>query len=151
VGSYLGRSTIALAAHTPGTVWALDDWYGPRDDDTREEDRPELYQRFLANIAGLPVIPIRADHADLSLVPPEWLTDYASKPDMVFIDGAHDYESVKRDITNWKARLAPGGLLCGHDRNQNGVLRALREMLPRWSLVEGNVMLWRWKKTRGRG
>jgi len=34
---------------------------------------------------------------------------------MVFLDGDHTLEAVARDIDFWSKRLAPGGLLCGHD------------------------------------
>jgi hypothetical protein len=63
---------------------------------------------------------------------------------MVFIDGAHDYESVKRDILTWSARLRPGGLLCGHDRNQPGVRRAIDELLPGWRSAPGESLIWYW-------
>lgn len=35
--------------------------------------------------------------------------------DLVFIDAAHDYESIKRDIEIWRTKVKPGGILCGHD------------------------------------
>lgn len=35
--------------------------------------------------------------------------------ELVFIDGAHDYESVKEDCRAWWPHVAVGGILCGHD------------------------------------
>jgi hypothetical protein len=50
--------------------------------------------------------------------------------DVVFIDGSHDYQSVKRDIALWRTRVRPaGGRLCGHDYDDNwpGVKQAVDE------------------------
>lgn len=33
----------------------------------------------------------------------------------VYIDGLHDYESVKNDIADWWPKVSPGGILAGHD------------------------------------
>ncbi len=47
-----------------------------------------------------------------------------------FIDAAHDYESVKRDITAWRSKVRSGGVLSGHDIQHDDVQRAVRELLP---------------------
>jgi len=35
--------------------------------------------------------------------------------DLVFIDGAHEYESVKKDINLWLPKVKVGGVICGDD------------------------------------
>ena len=35
--------------------------------------------------------------------------------DLVFIDAAHDYDSVKQDIELWIPKVKDGGILAGHD------------------------------------
>jgi hypothetical protein len=146
VGSFLGRSTIAMASHTPGLVYAIDDWYGPRDlDGISDEERLTLFDEFLRNTEGLPVRVIRCDHADSAKFPVEWLRGSDSdKPDMIFIDGSHLYDDVCRDIELWKARLRPDGLLCGHDREIVDVRMALDDKLPDWKPAPGHSSLWYW-------
>lgn len=36
------------------------------------------------------------------------------KPQFIYIDGAHDYDSVRMDIDCWWNRLEAGGILAGH-------------------------------------
>jgi predicted O-methyltransferase YrrM len=52
--------------------------------------------------------------------------------DCIFIDGSHDYESVKRDICMWSRLVKKGGILCGHDYNIShfGVKDAVDELFP---------------------
>lgn len=35
--------------------------------------------------------------------------------DFVYLDGAHDYENVKFELTPYFAKVVPGGMLAGHD------------------------------------
>jgi predicted O-methyltransferase YrrM len=39
--------------------------------------------------------------------------------DLVYIDAAHDYENVKKDITAWLPKVKVGGVLAGHDYHYN--------------------------------
>jgi hypothetical protein len=63
----------------------------------------------------------------------EIIKELAIKPDMVFIDGDHSYESVKIDLEKWKD--AP--FLCGHDATWYTVRQALDEFDRDIALVEG--------------
>jgi Predicted O-methyltransferase len=103
LGTYLGRSTIALASG--GKVYAVDDFIGDRSEIISDEDRAKIYERFLHNIKGFPnIYPVICDHADYD--PPD-------EVDMVFIDGSHKYNDVIRDILKYKHR--DNILICGHD------------------------------------
>ena len=50
------------------------------------------------------------------------------KVNFVYIDGAHDFESVHEDIAAWWQRLEPGGILAGHDYHAEAkdVVRAVK-------------------------
>lgn len=135
IGSYLGRSTRALADNTPGKVIAVDDWYGPRlVSDTKpdgtpftEADRKQLFIKFSKNmkdhLESGKVTAVKADCKSL-----DEFKELKVKPDMVFIDGSHTYEDVTRDIKFWKERITPGGLLCGHDSNYAPIAAAIRDL-----------------------
>lgn len=141
LGSYLGRTTVVLGRSTSGEVWAIDDFKGLRDTKfTNTNAVPimnDTLEQFRRNVSDLPNIKwTKADHGDLSVLPEEWCKE---QPDMVFIDGSHEYEDVKRDIVEWKSRLAPGGLLCGHDADWAGVQKAVSELLPQAQQVAGTI------------
>jgi Methyltransferase domain len=142
VGSFQGRSTRALGDYACGTVWAFDDWQGCRD--IQMSKNGEFFHAFEMNLYDLlareKVKIIKGDHGDESLIPD-------IQPDMVFIDGSHYCEDVRRDIQIWKKRMAPGGLLCGHDiitgsKNDIGVLPAVKqEFGDSWHVVP-NTDIW---------
>jgi predicted O-methyltransferase YrrM len=59
---------------------------------------------------------------------------------VLFIDGAHDYVSVKADIEKWTPFIVPGGFVLFHDcATHKGVKRAVDETLradPKWIEIE---------------
>ena len=75
--------------------------------------------------------------------------------DLVYIDGAHEYEAVLADIEFWYANLNAGGVLCGDDYLPEfpGVVRAVKEFADKhelairryckmWLLVSAENSVW---------
>ena len=57
--------------------------------------------------------------------------------DFVYLDGLHDYLSVKKDLENWYGRLKNGGCMAGHDYNKNqwsGLCRAVDEFVEKYNV-----------------
>lgn len=67
--------------------------------------------------------------------------------DLVFIDGNHSYEYVKNDIKNLYPKVKKGGLLTGHDYNEQwpGVMKAVNEYVEYYNLkldITGHDSIW---------
>jgi hypothetical protein len=141
IGSWVGRSTRALADNTKGVVTAVDTWDGmdttvtdQRAYDSVLVGKPEdwLLNQFKNNMRGLKNVRIMQMTSLEAAVALKRETF-----DMIFIDGSHNYEAVKADILAWQPLLAKGGLLCGHDYEPQfpGLIQAVRELLPNAHLV----------------
>ena len=131
VGSWKGCTARAMADNTSGIVYAVDTWLGDGDWQHIKEiaEHPEgwMFETFQNNMSGLSnVRPIRKS----SLEAAEYLGNLGFRADMIFFDAEHGYESVKADILAWRPLLSPSGLLCGHDRQWDGVARAIDELFP---------------------
>jgi predicted O-methyltransferase YrrM len=122
IGSWEGRSTIALALGVlerpaGGRVFAIDP----------HVDADDRYERFRRNIersdVGGVVTPIR----DFSYrARPQFEQDTV---DVLFVDGAHDLESVRQDITDWVPTLRSGATIAFNDPFWPGVGAALRALV----------------------
>lgn len=130
IGSYLGCSTRALATNPDTLVLAVDDWYGPRDVELGPLERLHVWEQW-AKVGSFPnVLSLRMDHA--------LLKQMRLHANMVFIDGAHDLESVKRDIETAIAVSDREVLICGHDFG-GAVADAVRELLPNFQQGPGSL------------
>lgn len=133
IGSYKGRSTRVLGDYVLGILYAVDTWVGPISITTPKVDcfENEFRSNLLDLIEAKKVIPVTPENELLRTL----------KPDMVFIDGNHEFEAAVKDITTWKPRVISGGLLCGHDVSSEGVERALNELKINIATVE-NTSIW---------
>jgi hypothetical protein len=132
----------------------VDHWKGTLNDPTLEEAKTidpwaEFNHNLGPEINSRKVIPIARGHEEVGPT----MTYYdgltldtcpVGPVDMVFIDGDHEYEAVKRDILNARKMLKPGGILCGHDFSDAhpGVMKAVRELVPGFSVGAG-ASIWK--------
>jgi predicted O-methyltransferase YrrM len=137
IGSWKGRSTLAIACNTPGIVYAVDTWEGTEQqgDELKQHEEGWLIEEFKQNIAGIDNINI---YQGTSIEVAQRLKELGIAFDMIFIDAYHTYEAAKNDILAWRPLLCEGGILCGHDYTTNwpGIIQAVKELVPQYRLVE---------------
>jgi hypothetical protein len=106
IGSYCGKSTICMA-QTAKSIVAVD----PHDGRATDKPRGTLME-MMSNLSRYRVNNVTIQQATSR----DWATSYADEPfDLVFIDGAHDLESVQADIEIAERFLAPDGVIAFHD------------------------------------
>lgn len=118
IGSYCGRSTICIG-QTASHVVSVDPHDGrgtPFPRGTFEAFQENLEKYGITNVDAYQTTELPED----------------DRFDLVFIDAAHDYKNVARDIERSIAVLADDGLLAFHDYrslNDPGVTKAVDELL----------------------
>lgn len=141
IGVWKGGSTIHMAKHLKNlgldaVVIAVDTWLGAWDHWNNDEffselsfvqGYPNMSQKFYGNVIreGVPdyIIPLPLDSLNAVHV----LRHFGIKPDVVHIDGGHDYRAVMSDITEWWPQLSDGGILIGDDYRTDGAWPGVRQ------------------------
>lgn len=112
IGSYLGASAccFAAASQTAGsTIYCIDTW----SNDAMTEGNWDTWQTFRKNTKKFSssIVPLRGWSTEMA----QHLARYTQKIDLLFIDGAHDYNSVKADWDSYKPFLEIGSVIIFHD------------------------------------
>lgn len=133
VGVFLGKWTMYVAEKLPKNTrfFAVDHWKGSTEHYVEGSDEKKLlknlYQQFLSNMIHRKltdrVIPVRTD----SLTAAKKFAELGIKSDLIYIDAAHDYIAVLRDLYAWYPLLETGGVFCGDDWNCGGVQLAVQQ------------------------
>jgi predicted O-methyltransferase YrrM len=139
VGCWLGRSTAFLAAALaaagkPFRLDCVDTFRGSPGEEAHASvvaaAGGSIREQFEANLSAAGLLGlinvVECDSAEAA-------SRYAEGSlDFVFLDAAHDHDSVRRDILAWRPRVRPGGVLAGDDYSSDwpGVVRAVNELLP---------------------
>ena len=83
-------------------------------------------------------------HLDFMLYPcgSDLAKDYIQDEsiNLLFVDGSHVYEQVKKDFINYYPKLRKGGILLGHDYPQEGVKKAALEVFGVVEVPENSCM-----------
>lgn len=61
---------------------------------------------------------------------------------LVYVDGAHDFASVRADLAAWAPKVMKGGWIAGHDWGAHGVVDAVDEMFGRAAVIERPPASW---------
>lgn len=141
IGSFQGRSAVFFASHVLETV-CIDPFVAWKEgvEDGAVPEGEDFFDKFEANIKEA-----RSHGAHLSAIRALRKTSEEAfyenpdlQADLIYIDGAHDYESVKKDIWMWKGRARK--ILCGDDYDEHweGVVRAVDEAFPD-RIIIGNL------------
>jgi glycosyltransferase involved in cell wall biosynthesis len=108
IGSWKGRSTNALLEGCKGEVTAIDHFEGSSDIKDGTHGAKGAYEQFKENTKQFKNLKVvKAESGEAA----EKLKD--ARFEMVFIDGGHTYEEVKRDIDLWQGKATK--MICGHD------------------------------------
>lgn len=108
--------------------WWGDEWFGIDNYEPypeRDWPRDAAYQMALARLA-----PYGQRATLIRLGSLEAATRFADGSlDFVYVDAAHDYESVKADLNAWFPKVSDRGIIAGHDFDAThpGVVQAVTE------------------------
>ena len=133
IGSWLGRSSHALLSGCQGEVYCIDHFIGSPEDETKDLAKTRnVHGEFFNNVGMFPNLTMmKMKSVDAVKFFPD------GSIDMVFLDGGHDYESIRTDITIWAVKCRR--LLCGHDIHFPGVKQAVDEKFRSYERPAGNI------------
>lgn len=141
IGVWKGGSTIFMASELKrrgmdSVVIAIDTWLGSSEHWSDDQyfgemnfrsGYPAMYHKFISNVKRMDVedhvVPLPLD----SLNAAHFLTQRNISPNMIHLDGGHDYDSVMADLRIWWPLLSPGGMFIGDDYDPNGAWVTVRQ------------------------
>jgi predicted O-methyltransferase YrrM len=130
LGAWLGKSSSYLVDYAVDrNVIIIDSWKGSPNELTSTHQlatQVDIYEVFKKNMGERSYKSIRGLSSEV-------VNQFEDESlDVVFIDLTHTYESVKQDIELWLPKVKKGGLLAGHDYENDwpGVVMAVDEKFP---------------------
>lgn len=128
IGSYAGESTEMFAQNFKSVI-AIDPFmndYDPNDPACSYMDLTNVYKTFSSVISKYDNITHIRKTSDDAI---NELKD--TKVDLIYIDGLHTYDQVKKDIDNYIGLINESGFISGHDYHSvwQGVIDAIHEKI----------------------
>ena len=119
IGSWMGNGSTRVFIEelqaTAGLLYCIDHWQGNANVPRHQQlvSQYNILDTFRTNVESLSGAGLVKPLVMSSLEAAAILRD--SFFDLVFIDGDHSYDQTASDIDVWRPKVAPGGILCGHD------------------------------------
>jgi predicted O-methyltransferase YrrM len=125
IGSYRGRSTIALAQRATVPVYAIDphEWFTA--EDGHIFDGPMDREHFMRNLLSSGMAQ-RVRLVNLASI--QAAASWQRPIDVLWIDGDHRAAAVRADLHAWLPFVVAGGQVLLHDYDTPGVMAARREL-----------------------
>lgn len=120
IGSYRGRSAVVLAtaAGEGTTLYAIDPHAGNDRGDLRGEGATQEEEAEIDNKAfnaNLEAAGVRDRVTHIRKFSHDAIDDVPDAIDLLYVDGAHQYEPAVGDIRAFGAKVKPGGTMLVHD------------------------------------
>jgi predicted O-methyltransferase YrrM len=148
IGSWKGASAIHIAKliEPHSVVVCVDTWLGTinnflgqdgieGDSLQRKNGYPTLYFQFLANtvLSGVSdkIIPLPQTSNNAAAI----LAKLGVRPDLIYLDGSHEFMDVYQDLSNYYPLLNSNGVLIGDDFLRGSVKTAVLEFKKNTSAV----------------
>lgn len=124
IGAYAGEGTVILSKYVKKVV-SVDPWqngYDSFDDASNTTEQAEAaYDERVKNLPNVQKFKGKSE---------DWVSAFDDESlDVVYIDGDHRYESVKKDLQIWLSKVKKGGIISGHDYGRVGVTEAVDEVI----------------------
>jgi predicted O-methyltransferase YrrM len=126
IGAFTGDSTIIFAKNFK-MVYSIDPFESGIGGINNTVDMKQIFKTFKQNIKGFNNIGIIKDFSFNAV---KTFEDHSI--DVVYIDGLHTYQAVKRDLIDWIPKIIKGGFCTGHDYHRKkfpGVVKAVSETI----------------------
>jgi hypothetical protein len=142
IGTWKGKSTSYMAVEIANSQKKIqfdcvDTWLGGEEVYEKDPDiiNGSLFETFTRNMK-----PVEGYYKPIRMTSLEACKLYNDESlDFVFIDGAHDYDSVRLDVLFWLPKVKTGKFLGGHDFSAPQVREAIESVLPKDKiLIRGN-------------
>lgn len=157
VGTWLGALAIHMAKlcqklSLNTKIYCVDTWLGAEEfwtwlKDTPERDLklknsyPQVYFEFLSNVVEHNVQNMIVPIPNTSHIASIILKKFKVSPNLIYIDGSHEYQDVISDITDYYELLVPGGIIFGDDISWDGVSTAVKTKFEKIEIFENNFWI----------
>ncbi len=157
VGTWKGKSAAYLAVEIINSKKQIkfdcvDTWNGSEEHKDKAspfyepllEQADDLYNHFLNNIKPVKSVinPIRLSSIDAAVKYKD------NSLNCVFLDAAHDYNSICQDINIWLPKVKGGGILAGHDIRHEPIQKAVTEAFNDDFITIMSQDVWIYKKKK---